>query len=75
MFQVWKGTCQWLMRYEYLKNFVVKLYSECDLIFFPLSPPNPDSEVWCFVINGYVMICLWSKYGRVLTRDHCDMNV
>ena len=38
IFQVWKGTCQWLMRYECLKNVVVKFYSECDLIFDPLAP-------------------------------------
>ena len=47
LFYVWKGTCQWLMRYECLKNFVVTLSSESDL-FLPLSPiPGPDSEVRC----------------------------
>ena len=38
IFQEWKGTCQWLMRYECLKNFVVKLYSEFDLISYPQVP-------------------------------------
>ena len=34
MFQIRKYSCQWLLRYECLKNFVVKLLSEGDLIFY-----------------------------------------
>ena len=40
MFQVWKGSCQSLLKYEWLENFEVKLYSECDLLFDPLAPPQ-----------------------------------
>ena len=45
------------------KTFAIKLYSELDLLFLPLSP-TPGV---CYRIEGYATIWLYSKYQRVLT--------
>ena len=54
IFQIWKGSRQWLLRYECLKNFVVK--SELDLIFDYSAQPSASPWGIMLGIEGYAII-------------------
>ena len=61
-FQVWKVSYQRLPRYEWLKNFVIKLLNVT--FFFTLSPaPLPDPGLHGFEVEGHAMLYVPSMEG------------
>ena len=64
IFQIWKGSCQGLLRYEFKKKCRKTGNETC---FVTLSrTPGSDPGIRRYVMKGYTMILLCFKYARAL---------
>ena len=54
MFQIWKGSCQWLLRDECFKNVVMTLKSECNLFFDYLA------TVQKAIVVTFISVLVWA---------------